>query len=181
MDGGHSSNSSATAAELCMGAKQGRGGCLHAVPCSAPCRRSVTCRPSLASPPHRASAALPSLPELASLLRPPLAQTYPFTPTLPPALPRSPQAVNDWVSEATRGKITDVVNDDLVRQASLLQLAASSRSAHVQRPCPPASSARPQPIPRELRPPAQRSAARHSAQRRLPAGLPLPPVLAWGD
>jgi serine protease inhibitor len=28
------------------------------------------------------------------------------------------QAVNDWVSEATRGKITEIVNDDIVQQAS---------------------------------------------------------------
>ena len=29
------------------------------------------------------------------------------------------QAVNDWVSEATRGKITDVVNDEIVKQVGL--------------------------------------------------------------
>lgn len=32
---------------------------------------------------------------------------------------KSVQAVNDWVSEATRGKITDVVNDEIVKQVGL--------------------------------------------------------------
>ncbi|KAI7837489.1 hypothetical protein COHA_008680 [Chlorella ohadii] len=34
------------------------------------------------------------------------------------------QAVNDWVSEATRGKITDVVNDEIVQQAILMLVNA---------------------------------------------------------
>ncbi|PRW50775.1 ase inhibitor I4 serpin isoform A [Chlorella sorokiniana] len=34
------------------------------------------------------------------------------------------QAVNDWVSEATRGKITEIVNDDIVQQAVLMLVNA---------------------------------------------------------
>lgn len=141
------SNSSAAAAELSMGAKQGGGGCLHAAPlsCTLPPFSDLQAANGQPSPPRRCC--LPSLPLLACLLHAPLAQTHAHS--LPHSLTHSPQAVNDWVSEATRGKITEVVTDDIVRQASLLQHAASPRFVRMQLPCPPASSARLQPMPRE--------------------------------